>query len=522
MLLRSIRPLLCAALVSLVTLVGWTGPASAHTGFKSSDPKDGAVVAAPVETMTLVFSGIAEPTGTGFQILDPLGQLRAPSEVSSVDNLTWLLRFDPPLVGGTVGVRWMVKGPDSHPIEGSFTFSVAVADQAPGGSGQPVGQSGEPDVAAGHQPGQTQQAEGVPTGAESLDSFLDSGSGTSTAPNRIGAIARMIALVGTLAGVGGLAFAAAVLDGHYSDTGFVLHWVRRAGVLVVAGTAAELMTQISIESGGAWTLSAIGAVTVSNFGVSVILRIGGGLILASGAHPKIPVSSATLESQVVENRLRVHAAQAPQSRSSQAETPSYGRSVWNMEPFRQQGIHGEVSPGYSTGAIVGVVALLAAHLFDGHTVTKGNRLLTSIIDMVHVAGGAVWVGGVLMLAAVLWRRNRQQRDPNALALAVRFSVLASRSLVAVGVAGLALVVVVIDGPSDLWSTQWGLTLLAKMVFVGLAGAAGGYNHKVLIPRMQQAANDPLLAQHFVAIVTGEAAVLLAAVVATALLMGASL
>ncbi len=51
------------AISLLFTLVFlFAGPAAAHTGFESSDPGDGAVLDAPVDEISLVFSGEAEPT----------------------------------------------------------------------------------------------------------------------------------------------------------------------------------------------------------------------------------------------------------------------------------------------------------------------------------------------------------------------------------------------------------------------------------------------------------------------------
>ena len=175
----------------------------------------------------------------------------------------------------------------------------------------------------------------------------------------------------------------------------------------------------------------------------------------------------------------------------------------------------------SAGALLGAIAVVAAHLFDGHTVTKGDRLWTGLADIVHVTGGAIWAGGVLMLTAVLWRRHRHGRQLRALQLAIRFSVVATLALVAVGVAGVALTVIVLDSPSELWATEWGRTLIAKTLFVAAAAAAGGYNHQVLIPQLQATPDDPVLAHRFRTIVTGEALALMAVVVATALLMGAA-
>ena len=133
----------------------------------------------------------------------------------------------------------------------------------------------------------------------------------------------------------------------------------------------------------------------------------------------------------------------------------------------------------------------------------------------------MWAGGVLMLTSVLWRRHRQGREMRALQLAIRFSVVATMALVAVGIAGLALTVIILDSPSELWATEWGRLLMFKTLLVAGAAAAGGYNHKVLIPEMSRARDHPVLASHFRKIVTGEAAALVAVLVVTAFLMGAA-
>ncbi|MEZ5227792.1 MAG: copper resistance protein CopC [Acidimicrobiales bacterium] len=126
--MRLIRQLIATTIVAIAALtVLATAPAGAHTGFESSDPADGATVDGPLDAISLVFTGPAEPTGTGFEILDGSGTLRTPTDASTADGLTWVLRFDPPLDGGQVGVRWMVKAPDAHPIDGSFSFTINAA-----------------------------------------------------------------------------------------------------------------------------------------------------------------------------------------------------------------------------------------------------------------------------------------------------------------------------------------------------------------------------------------------------------
>lgn len=520
--MRPIHRILTATALALVSLVAVAAPAAAHTGFDSSDPADGTTVDQPVDTITLVFTGQAEPTGAGFQVLDPTGALREPTEASSSDGTTWLLRFEPALSGGVVGVRWTVKAPDAHPIDGSFSFEVdapAVAST----SEQPV--SAAPGAVAptpGLEPLESTGAAGA--GAADLEAFLDTG-GNATAPARqLGAAARAVTLIGTLVGIGALIFAAAVLRGDHRDVRHVLHWVRRAGVLVVVGASVEFFAQIVVESGGGWTgslsLSAVGSVVASSFGAAVALRLAGGVALASGARLEI-ADAASVPDPVVAIRELVGVGAGPAIGPGPERIGSGAGHSPNGAPFVHHGDHAWLPTVDSFGAVLGAIALIAAHLFDGHTVTKGDRFWTALVDVVHVTGGAVWAGGVLMLVAVLWRRHRHGRELRALQLAVRFSVVATLALVAVGVAGVALTVIVLDSPSELWSTEWGRTLMAKTMFVAAAAGAGGYNHHVLIPQLQAKPDNAVLTHRFRTIVTGEAFALVAVLVATALLMGAA-
>ncbi|MEZ5219755.1 MAG: CopD family protein [Ilumatobacteraceae bacterium] len=532
--MRLIRQLIATAVVALVaiTLLA-VSPAAAHTGFDSSDPADGSTIDGPPEAITLVFTGPAEPTGTGFEILDGSGALRTPSDASTADGSTWVLRFDPPLDGGQVGVRWMVKAPDAHPIDGSFSFTVTVPSPepttsvpAPPSVAEAADEPVEDAIAAQNVAGSEAGAEVVEplardsTAATDLDAFLDAGEPSST-PARVGAAARAMTLAGTLLGVGALVFAALVLHGERRDIRHVLFWVRRAGLLILIGVVAELAAQIAVEAGGDWAAlrspTAIGNVSGSVFGVAVGLRLTGGLAMAVGPRFDLaPVSASerpAVRDLVGVGARRVHGSPSPghgvPPAGPRAEGPRHvaGDHVWQ--------------PGTSTVAIVGAIAVVAAHLFDGHTVVKGHRFWTGLVDVVHVVAGAVWVGGVVMLAVVLWRRHRHGRRLQALQLALRFSVVATIALVAVAVAGLALTVIVLDSPSGLWSTQWGRTLLVKTVLVVLAAAGGAYNHRVLIPQLSAAPDDPTLAARFRTVVTFEAVALAAVVAATALLMGAA-
>lgn len=173
------------------------------------------------------------------------------------------------------------------------------------------------------------------------------------------------------------------------------------------------------------------------------------------------------------------------------------------------------------GVVFGVVALLLSEVFDGHTVSKGNRILTGVVDVVHVAGGAVWAGGLTVLAATMWRRHRQGRELRALQLAARFSIVAGAALVVVGAAGIVLTVIVLDSPSGLWSTPWGRLLMAKVATVLVAGSVGAYNHTVLMPELFAKPDSPELDRWFKGVVTGEAVALALVLLLTSFLVVAA-
>ena len=96
------KPLAFVALVVGIFLYS-ASPALAHTDFESSDPADQAELNEVLSELRLTFAGIAEPAGEGFVILDGNGTVREPSTVTTEDQLTYLLTFDPPLAGVKLG-----------------------------------------------------------------------------------------------------------------------------------------------------------------------------------------------------------------------------------------------------------------------------------------------------------------------------------------------------------------------------------------------------------------------------------
>ena len=468
------------ALVLIATL--WLGiqPAFAHTEFSLSEPTDQSLVTGPVDQISVAFIGEAEPAGEGFVVVDSLGEVRQPDRVTSVDNLTWILGFDAPLPDGPVGVRWKVAAPDAHPIEGSFSFTVEAPPSAP--------EESQAAQAVSTAPAQTDA---------DLEAFLAVDDTAQTSIN-IGLIGRLIGLASAMLGIGGLAFAALVLRGEEPDIRKVLFWVRRAAVLLAAATFIEVIGHI--DQGGDLFSPFGGAVALRLLGAGLLSRVDLGVIHARQApDPLVAVHGAI--SSAVHGRTSVDLIEPlPLDRPHD--------HTWHID-------HRFLAP------LAGVGLLLVSYTFDGHTVTEGSRWLTALVDIAHVAAGAVWAGGLVMVAYVVWQRHLRGADVRALHLAVRFSVVAAIALVIAGIAGSLLAIIILDDVRDLWATPWGRLLLAKVAVVAVAAAAGGYNHRVLIPKMAYASPDNNeAAAEFRRTVTLEAVAMGLIIALTAFLVGA--
>jgi copper transport protein len=322
-------------------------------------------------------------------------------------------------------------------------------------------------------------------------------------------------MAGALLSIGGIVFAALVMRGSGNDIRSVLYWVRRASVILALGAVIEVAAHIATARGDwlfFWPDSTTIDAVLTAFGMAILLRlIGAALMLRAHLHV---VPAERVPDPVVAMQAATGVGSGPQP-----PPPTEGRFAV-AEPYAHPGDRAWRVDGELALVGLGIAAALLSFVFDGHTVTEGIRWMTAMVDVAHVAAAAVWAGGLVMLVHVIWLRHRRGSDTRALQLAVRFSVLAAGALVLAGIAGLGLTVIVVDQWSDLWTTTWGRVLLGKVALVGFAAAAGGYNHKVLIPHMMRhAATGEHDDSEFRRAVTIEGVVMGLIVVLTAILVG---
>lgn len=134
---------------------------------------------------------------------------------------------------------------------------------------------------------------------------------------------------------------------------------------------------------------------------------------------------------------------------------------------------------------VGAAIALTAPAAVGHTRSYDPMPLLVASDVVHVAAGAVWLGGLVGLVLAL--RALAGRERLAAETLGRFSTLAGGLLVAVAAAGIVLAWRVVGSWSALVETGYGRLLLIKVTVALVVAAVGGWNRLRLLPRVRGAA-----------------------------------
>lgn len=476
---RIARCLLLAVLLGLAVVVWAPSTAWAHTEFDSSDPADGQTVAGSVDSVTVTFTDPASPSGEGFVLLDASGTAVAPAAVETTDGVSFLLVFEPPLGPGEYGVRWEVQAGDAHPIDGTFRFTVTG-----GATGAAPGLSA--DAPSADAPSADAPVGGA---ASTLEEALAQDSGAAS-PWLL-RVARVLVIGGTIVGLGAFVALVAVVRGRPGELRSVLVWVRTAGGAVAVGASVELLALAWAQPGG------LGEALGSTAGVAAVLRLIGGVLIAAG----LPAGSAGLPA----------GAAATSSARHRARGPGHGdEALVRWVPSRAS----------ATGA-VGFALVLASFWFDGHTVTRGPWVLHAAANLVHVVAAAVWAGGVLVMTSLVWRRRRRGLPGDGAWLVIRFSPVAAVSLAAVVLAGALMAVIVLQAPEELWTTEWGRVLLAKVAVVGVAAAMGAVNHRRLRPALERDPTSAVLAVRVRRTLAVESVAFVAVVVLTTWLVAAA-
>ncbi|MBO0609279.1 copper resistance CopC/CopD family protein [Myceligenerans salitolerans] len=139
------------------------------------------------------------------------------------------------------------------------------------------------------------------------------------------------------------------------------------------------------------------------------------------------------------------------------------------------------APSRTRSALVlaGCAGAVTAPAFTGHTRVATPEALVVGVDVLHLAAGALWLGGLVAIAAVLGDLSRA--DAGAVVLG-RFSAWAAGLLAVLVVAGSFLAWRIAGSWDALLDSGYGALLLVKVLTALVAVAVAGWNRFVLIPR----------------------------------------
>ncbi|MFJ9586159.1 cytochrome c oxidase assembly protein [Streptomyces acidicola] len=141
-----------------------------------------------------------------------------------------------------------------------------------------------------------------------------------------------------------------------------------------------------------------------------------------------------------------------------------------------------VGIGTARWARVALVVALAGLLppaFTGHSSAAGNHDAAVTSLALHLLGVAVWVGGLVFVLIVAARREEQAVDAVR-----RFSPLAAWALLAVAASGLVNVAVRLPSPGDVFTSRYGLMVLAKALALAALGGIGGWHRRRTLPALK--------------------------------------
>ncbi|MGS2643531.1 cytochrome c oxidase assembly protein [Streptosporangium sp. LJ11] len=162
---------------------------------------------------------------------------------------------------------------------------------------------------------------------------------------------------------------------------------------------------------------------------------------------------------------------------------------------------GAITAGTAGGLLVLALATMLPPALTGHSSSSPNHDLATTGVAVHLVVLALWVGGLGMLCA-----HALRRQPHLEIAVARFSALALWCFVGVGLSGLFSVLARLSAVSELFTSAYGLLLVAKTVAFALLGAVGWWHRRRTLPLLAAGGSGT-----FLRFAAGEIVVMFAAV-----------
>ena len=425
-------------------LVAAAGPASAHARLISTDPAGGATLEEEPANVRLIFSERIETTFAGVQVFGP-DRKRVESGEARVEGERVIVPLVDDLPGGRYTVVFRIISGDGHPVKSQFRFTYDAPAPAPT---EPA--SEEPSAAA---PTATETPSGAPVEQTPADEPVfeleDAGAGTT-----FGLLAARFITYAALAALAGYLLAALFL----MPTGFgVIHRRLVRGAAVAAG------------------LLVIADIVLFAFALSSV-----------SARPIPQALNADLASRFLETRFGVTVL-------AQAGVAAVVAVVAALARKRRSAL-----------AAAGLAGLAAAAIpWWGHAGTDEMAPLALLSAFAHIVAAAVWVGGLVLLIALVRRRDA---DPGN--ISIKFSRVAAWAFGIVLATGVVNAALHMGAVANLWETSWGRLVIGKLIVIAVIAGFGWRNRNVLLPRLSGGSDDARTA--FRRFAMGEVAVMVAA------------
>jgi copper transport protein len=426
-LLRRLALLALAMCAVIGGVVGFpAGTASAHNTLISSDPFDGAELAAAPAQITWTFDKAVPLETLTVTLIDATG---ARSELSGSTHGaagdTEVVTPLPALQPGPVSVRWRLVGPDGHPITGLVSFTITAAPTT------------TTTVAA-----TTAEVTTVPSSPVTAAPTT-----TTTTPTTI---------TGSSIDQG---------DGSYSTPTFIRWVLRYASYLAIMAIVGILLTTAYVWSGagGHPILRRIVSRSLLATAALGFLQL---LVIASDISGKAPWSSLG----------SIEAATTTDAGMALAVRVILAGSLW-LVLFQAGIVHSDV---YWTAVSLPGLGLLATWAFAGHSRSMRWPTVGVAADIAHHAAAAAWIGGLATVGWVIIPTTA----PSVLVPAVRrFSRVAATSVAVLVGTGLVQTVRLVGSPFDLLDTNHGRYLAAKAVVLAVMLGIANVNRQRIDRRL---------------------------------------
>jgi len=132
-------------------------------------------------------------------------------------------------------------------------------------------------------------------------------------------------------------------------------------------------------------------------------------------------------------------------------------------------------PGLLPAAALAAIALLPLPSLSGHALDPGQPFYAPVADVLHVAAAAIWLGGLIALAAVL----RFVPGGASRRAGERFSTIALAAVLVVAATGFVRALTELSSVDQLWTTTYGRALLAKGALLAVLVVLGYANRRRL-------------------------------------------